>query len=85
MKLIQDLFINIFYSTYYEEQRVIDRETEKPIAKTVNLYRINRLTGQIHYVRSWSEYNLTNQPHQNLLAADESDDKLIISATLEEM
>ncbi len=85
MELLNDLVIAIFYRTYYEEQRILDQETEKPIVTTINLFRINRLTGGIHYVKSWTEYNVKLQNSQNLLKADEPNDRLIISATLEEV
>ena len=55
MELLNDLVIAIFYRTYYEEQRILDQETEKPIVTTINLFRINRLTGGIHYVKSWKK------------------------------
>jgi len=85
MELLNDICIAIFYRTYYEEQRIIDQETKKPIATTINLFRTNRLTGRIHYVKSWTEYNVTLEHSQKLLKADEPNDKLIISATLEEI
>jgi hypothetical protein len=82
--MLKDILINFLYSTYYEELRVLDKETATPIATTISLYRINRFTGGIHYVKSWSEYSLNYQPDQRLLSADDVDDKLIISAKLEE-
>ncbi|MBW4587782.1 MAG: hypothetical protein KME33_21655 [Aetokthonos hydrillicola CCALA 1050] len=85
MQILSDLLLSIFYSTYYEEQSVIDPVTEKPISTTVNLFRVNRLTGAIHYVRSWTKSTLNVQPNQKIVSAYEASDKIIISATLEDM
>ena len=85
MGIINDLFLKIFYSTYYEERSIIDPATEKPISTTVDLFRVNRFTGGMHYVKSWTKSILNVQPEQKLISPYDSDDKIIISATLEDV
>ena len=84
MQILSDLFLRIFYSTYYEEKSIIDPATEKPVSITVNLFRVNRLTGGMHYVKTWTKSILNAQNNENLVSVYESSDKIIISATLED-